>query len=102
MDKPVKPRHPPGFIEPCILEDRRWLTPGERKSKLAKLLKGSRHHGIALNEHLEADGEKAFYHACALGFEGLPESDVTADTYAPQQDLESDQDYMHSRPAASR
>jgi pentose-5-phosphate-3-epimerase len=30
-------------------------------------LKGSRHH----EHHLEADGERAFYQACALGFEGL-------------------------------
>jgi bifunctional non-homologous end joining protein LigD len=52
-------------------EDLRQLTLDERKSKLAKLLKGSRHHGIVLNEHLEADGERAFYHACALGFEGI-------------------------------
>jgi ATP-dependent DNA ligase len=52
-------------------EDLRQLTLDERKSKLAKLLKASRHHGILLNEHLEADGERAFYHACALGFEGI-------------------------------
>jgi bifunctional non-homologous end joining protein LigD len=52
-------------------EDLRQLTLDERKSKLAKLLKGSRHHGIALNDHLEADGARAFYHACALGFEGI-------------------------------
>jgi bifunctional non-homologous end joining protein LigD len=52
-------------------EDLRQPTLDERKSKLAKLLKGSRHHGIVLNEHLEADAERAFYHACALGFEGI-------------------------------
>jgi ATP dependent DNA ligase domain len=43
----------------------------ERKSMLAKLLKGGRHYGIALNEHLEVDGTRAFAHACALGFEGI-------------------------------
>jgi bifunctional non-homologous end joining protein LigD len=52
-------------------EDLRQPTLDERKSKLAKLLKGSRHHGIALNEHLKADGERAFYHACALDFERI-------------------------------
>jgi len=31
-------------------KDLRRLTLDQRKSKLAKLLKGSRHHGIALNE----------------------------------------------------
>jgi bifunctional non-homologous end joining protein LigD len=52
-------------------EDLRQLKLDERKLQLAKLLKGSRHYGIVLNEHLEADGERAFYHACALGFEGI-------------------------------
>lgn len=52
-------------------EDLCQLTLDERKSKLTKLLRGSRHHGIVLNEHLEADGERAFYHACTLGFEGI-------------------------------
>ena len=52
-------------------EDLRQLTLDERKSKLAKLLKGTRHHGIVLNEHLEADGERAHYLASALGFEGI-------------------------------
>jgi bifunctional non-homologous end joining protein LigD len=52
-------------------EDLRQLMLDERKSKLAKLLKGSRHHGIVLNEHLETHGERAFYHPCGLGFEGI-------------------------------
>jgi bifunctional non-homologous end joining protein LigD len=52
-------------------EDLRRLALDDRKSKLANLLKGSRHHGIVLNEHLEADGKRVFYHACALGFEGI-------------------------------
>jgi bifunctional non-homologous end joining protein LigD len=41
-------------------EDLRPLPLDERKSKLAKLLKASRHSGIVLNEHLDADGERAF------------------------------------------
>jgi bifunctional non-homologous end joining protein LigD len=50
----------------------KWGKPVKtRKSKLAKLLKGSRHHRIALNERLEADGERVLYHAYALGFEGI-------------------------------
>jgi bifunctional non-homologous end joining protein LigD len=52
-------------------EDLRPLPLDERKSKLAKLLKASRHSGIVLNEYLEADGERAFWHACNLGFEGI-------------------------------
>jgi bifunctional non-homologous end joining protein LigD len=52
-------------------EDLRQPPLDERKSKLAKLLRSSRHSGIALNEHLEADGAKAFAHACNLGFEGI-------------------------------
>jgi bifunctional non-homologous end joining protein LigD len=35
-------------------DDLRQLTLDERKSRLVKLLKRSRHRGIALNEHLEA------------------------------------------------
>lgn len=52
-------------------KDLRRLPLDERKSMLTKLLKGSRHSGIVLNEHLEADGERAFWHACNLGFEGI-------------------------------
>jgi ATP-dependent DNA ligase len=62
-------------------KDLRQLTLDERKSKLAKLLKGSRHYGIVLNEYLEADGERAFCHACALCFEGIVSKRREADTF---------------------
>lgn len=52
-------------------EDLRQLPLDERKSKLAKLLRASRHSGIILNEHLEADVTRAFLHPCSLGFEGI-------------------------------
>ena len=52
-------------------EDLRQPPLDDRKSKLATLLRASCHSGIVLNEHLEANGERAFYHACVLGFEGI-------------------------------
>jgi hypothetical protein len=61
-------------------EDLRHLPRDDRKSKLAKLLRASRHSGIVLNEHLEADGERAFWHACNLGFEGIDSKRRAVDT----------------------
>jgi hypothetical protein len=61
-------------------KDLRGQTLDKRKLKLAKLLKGSRHHGIVLNEHL---GLMAKAHSTMLAHSALrvlSQSDVTADT----------------------
>jgi bifunctional non-homologous end joining protein LigD len=42
----------------------------ERKSVLAKLLRGAK-HGLQLNEHLAEPGDVVFRHACRLGLEGI-------------------------------
>lgn len=45
-------------------EDLRRLSLTSTSQKLGK---SSRHSGIVLNEHLEADGEGGAWHACNLG-----------------------------------
>ena len=43
----------------------------DRRSKLARLLRGAG-HGVQLSDHMEGnDGEAAFRHACAMGLEGI-------------------------------
>ncbi|MFY9898331.1 MAG: hypothetical protein WAK67_11115, partial [Xanthobacteraceae bacterium] len=51
-------------------QDLRRLPIEQRKSKLAKLVRGP-HPGIVLNEHYEGDGDIVFQHACKLGCEGI-------------------------------
>jgi len=43
----------------------------DRRSKLARLVRGAG-HGVQLSDHMEGnDGEAAFRHACVLGLEGI-------------------------------
>jgi bifunctional non-homologous end joining protein LigD len=43
----------------------------DRRSKLARLLRGAG-HGVQLSDHMEGnDGEAVFRHACAMGLEGI-------------------------------
>ncbi len=42
----------------------------KRKAALTRLLVRA-HHGVHLNEHLEAEGALVFEHACRLGLEGI-------------------------------
>jgi len=51
-------------------EDLRRLPIEERKSRLAKVLRGAP-QGIAYNEHYDGDGTIIYKHACALGCEGI-------------------------------
>jgi bifunctional non-homologous end joining protein LigD len=51
-------------------KDQRSLPPEERKARLAVLLTPTV-DGIELSEHIEADGETVFRHACRLGCEGI-------------------------------
>jgi ATP-dependent DNA ligase len=51
-------------------EDLRSLPLGNRKVKLARLLRRAP-AGIVYNEHTDEDGAVAFRHACKLGFEGI-------------------------------
>jgi hypothetical protein len=51
-------------------EDLRSLPLGDRKVKLARLLRRAP-AGIVYNEHTDEDGAVAFRHACKLGFEGI-------------------------------
>ena len=41
-----------------------------RKAALTRLLVRA-HHGVQLNEHLEAEGALVFDHACRMGLEGI-------------------------------
>jgi bifunctional non-homologous end joining protein LigD len=50
--------------------DLRPLPFTKRKAKLARLLARAR-GGIALNEHIEADGATVFEHARRMGLEGV-------------------------------
>ena len=51
-------------------QDLRRETLETRKATLASLLRKSA-AGILLSEHLEADGELVFRHACKMGLEGI-------------------------------
>ncbi len=51
-------------------DDLRRLPIEQRKSKLARLVRGP-HPGIVLNEHYNGDGEIVFKHACKLGCKGI-------------------------------
>ena len=51
-------------------KDQRSLQLEERKERLADLL-ATAPGGIALSEHIEADGAVVFHHACKLGCEGI-------------------------------
>lgn len=51
-------------------EDRRPQAFGNRKAKLARLLARTG-PGIAVNEHIEADGTAVFAEACRMGLEGI-------------------------------
>jgi bifunctional non-homologous end joining protein LigD len=71
--------HSGGFDEQVILygfdllelngDDYRQHPLEARKAKLAKILTRSR--GIIFSEHLDADGEIIFEHACCMGLEGI-------------------------------
>jgi bifunctional non-homologous end joining protein LigD len=81
-------------------EDPRQLPLDERKSKLEKLLRASRHSGIALHEHLEAaDGARAWAHACVLRHLGF-EASRQPIRVRPQQDLGEGQEPECARRAA--
>jgi bifunctional non-homologous end joining protein LigD len=51
-------------------QDMRGQSLGERKVRLAKLLRKAK-PGIRYSEHLEGDGPTIFRHACGLGLEGI-------------------------------
>lgn len=51
-------------------EDFRQLPYGKRKARLARLLARAP-GGLALNEHIEADGATVFDHACRMRLEGI-------------------------------
>jgi bifunctional non-homologous end joining protein LigD len=51
-------------------EDLRPLPFSRRKARLVRLLARAR-GGIALNEHIEADGATVFDHARRMGLEGI-------------------------------
>src|SRR5260370_23810798 len=50
--------------------DRRRHPIGDRKTALAKLLRGAK-LGLQLNEHIGDPGDIVFRHACKLGLEGI-------------------------------
>ena len=58
-------------------EDWRRRKLAERKKRLAALLARSS-SAIQLNEHLDADGELVFKHACRMGLEGIVSKRIDA------------------------
>jgi bifunctional non-homologous end joining protein LigD len=59
-------------------EDLRSLPLSKRKDRLQRLLLSRKTAGIALNEHIYADGAAVFRHACKLGLEGIVSKRLTA------------------------
>ena len=57
-------------------EDFRLQPLSERKTRLARLLTGS--IGIALNEHIEAEGAPMFAAVCRMGLEGIVSKRINA------------------------
>jgi bifunctional non-homologous end joining protein LigD len=58
-------------------EDLRPLPFRERKARLAKLLARAS-AGLALNEHIEAEGAAVFAEACRMGLEGIVSKRIDA------------------------
>jgi bifunctional non-homologous end joining protein LigD len=46
-------------------------SPLERRKATLDMILAKAGAGIRFNEHMEADGETVFRHACKLGFEGI-------------------------------
>jgi bifunctional non-homologous end joining protein LigD len=59
-------------------EDLRPLPLSKRKDRLQRLLLSRKTAGIALNEHIYADGAAVFRHACKLGLESIVSKRLTA------------------------
>jgi bifunctional non-homologous end joining protein LigD len=57
--------------------DLRGMPLGDRKNRLARLLRGRR-LGIVLSDHTDDDGATIFRHACVMGLEGIVSKRLTA------------------------
>jgi bifunctional non-homologous end joining protein LigD len=58
-------------------EDLRGLPLGDRKQRLARLLRGRR-RGIVLSDHTAGDGAAIFRQACVMGLEGIVSKRLSA------------------------
>jgi bifunctional non-homologous end joining protein LigD len=58
-------------------KDRRGLSPGDRKARLARLL-ARRRVGIVLSVHTADDGATIFQQACRMGLEGIVSKRLSA------------------------
>jgi hypothetical protein len=72
-------------------EDLRPLPLDERRARLRKALRGSG-KALRFSEHLEAEGEAIFRHACALGLRALSRSDGTSLSVGAEPDVAEDQE----------
>jgi bifunctional non-homologous end joining protein LigD len=58
-------------------EDLRALPLSDRKTRLARLLRG-RQLGIVLSDHTDDDGATIFRQACRMGLEGIASKKLSA------------------------